>query len=114
MRVAYACRSGTASPVDARRITFGDAGMTIPNTLSQFTDEADFRDRFVIPLLHRLGFSVVVNYHGQREFGRKCADALESAGLTRLGGPGRYQAARLNWTSAQFEDGKSAGGVCCG
>ncbi|MBI3462300.1 MAG: hypothetical protein HY000_04460 [Planctomycetes bacterium] len=32
--------------------------------------ELQFRDMFVMPLLVRLGFGVVVNYHGQREFGR--------------------------------------------
>jgi hypothetical protein len=32
--------------------------------------EFQFRDSFVMPLLVRLGFSVVVNYHGKREFGR--------------------------------------------
>jgi hypothetical protein len=32
--------------------------------------EFQFRDEFVMPLLVRLGFGVVVNYHGQREFGR--------------------------------------------
>ncbi len=32
--------------------------------------EFQFRDKFVMPLLLRLGFGVVVNYHGQREFGR--------------------------------------------
>jgi hypothetical protein len=32
--------------------------------------EFQFRDQFVMPLLVRLGFAVVVNYHGRREFGR--------------------------------------------
>jgi hypothetical protein len=32
--------------------------------------EFQFRDIFIMPLLSRLGFSIVVNYHGQREFGR--------------------------------------------
>ena len=40
--------------------------MAVPVELRTFENEADFRDRFVMPLLHRLGFSVVVNYHGQR------------------------------------------------
>jgi hypothetical protein len=44
--------------------------MTIASELTQFGDEAEFRDRFVIPLLYRLGFAMVVNYHGTREFGR--------------------------------------------
>jgi len=32
--------------------------------------EFQFRDQFVMPLLVRLGFGLVVNYHGAREFGR--------------------------------------------
>ena len=32
--------------------------------------EFQFRDKFVMPLLVRLGFGIVVNYHGTREFGR--------------------------------------------
>ena len=43
--------------------------MTIPAQF-KFANEIEFTDRFVIPLLHRLGFSVVVNYHGTREFGK--------------------------------------------
>jgi hypothetical protein len=44
--------------------------MPIPAELTSYNNEADFRERFVIPLLHRLGFSVVTNFHGQREFGK--------------------------------------------
>lgn len=44
--------------------------MAMPAEFSVYQNEADFRDRFLVPLLHRLGFSVVVNYHGTREFGR--------------------------------------------
>jgi hypothetical protein len=32
--------------------------------------EFQFRDKFMMPLLVQLGFGIVVNYHGQREFGR--------------------------------------------
>lgn len=32
--------------------------------------EFQFRDKFVMPLLLRLGFGIVLNYHGPREFGR--------------------------------------------
>lgn len=32
--------------------------------------EFQFRDKFMMPLLVRLGFGIVVNYHGQREFGK--------------------------------------------
>src|SRR6185312_12088211 len=35
-----------------------------------YANEDDFIQRFIIPLLHRLGFSMTVNYHGTREFGR--------------------------------------------
>lgn len=36
----------------------------------KFNDEADFVARFLDPLLRRLGFSVVIPYHGRDEFGR--------------------------------------------
>jgi hypothetical protein len=35
-----------------------------------YQNEADFTGRFLVPLLRRLGFSVVVDYHGVREFGK--------------------------------------------
>lgn len=46
--------------------------MTIPAQLVYpgQSGEPQFRDNFVMPLLIRLGFGVVVNYHGQLEFGR--------------------------------------------
>jgi hypothetical protein len=46
--------------------------MTIPAQLvyEGQNKEFQFRDNFVMPLLVRLGFGVVVNIHGQREFGR--------------------------------------------
>jgi hypothetical protein len=43
--------------------------MPIPSEFN-YSNEADFVQRFLIPLLQRLGFSVVVNYHGSREFGK--------------------------------------------
>jgi len=42
--------------------------MVIPAEFN-YTNEDDFIQRFLIPLLKRLGFSVV-NYHGTREFGK--------------------------------------------
>lgn len=36
----------------------------------KFQNEADFTSHFLVPLLRRLGFSVVVDYHGVREFGK--------------------------------------------
>lgn len=43
--------------------------MTIPKEF-QYRNEEDFVQRLLVPLLHRLGFSIVVNYHGKREFGK--------------------------------------------
>jgi hypothetical protein len=43
--------------------------MAFPTELASFKCEDDFIQRFLIPLLKRLGFSVV-NYHGTREHGR--------------------------------------------
>lgn len=36
----------------------------------EFTDEESFRTNFVRPLLNKLGFFLVTDYHGQREFGK--------------------------------------------
>jgi len=44
--------------------------MPMPDELSGFDDEKGFVQRFLIPLLRRLGFSIVINYHGRREFGK--------------------------------------------
>lgn len=44
--------------------------MPIPCELSGFTNEEGFIQGFLIPLLYRLGFTIVVNYHGRREFGK--------------------------------------------
>jgi hypothetical protein len=43
--------------------------MPIPNELS-YSNEDEFSQQFLIPLLRRLGFSVVANYHGHAEFGK--------------------------------------------
>ena len=43
--------------------------MPIPTELA-FSDEDEFSQQFLIPLLRRLGFSVVANYHGHAEFGK--------------------------------------------
>jgi hypothetical protein len=43
--------------------------MAIPPEFA-FVNEADFTSRLLIALLHRLGFSLVADYHGTREFGR--------------------------------------------
>ena len=43
--------------------------MAIPKELN-YRNEDDFTQRLLVPLLQRLGFSMTVNYHGSREFGR--------------------------------------------
>ncbi len=35
-----------------------------------FQNEADFTSRFLVPLLRRLGYSIMAEYHGTREFGK--------------------------------------------
>jgi len=64
--------------------------MAIPSQLiyQGQNKEFQFRDMFVMPLLIRLGFGVVVNYHGQREFGRDVifGDVSEGAGHGRWAG----------------------------
>lgn len=44
--------------------------MSIPHELSNFGNEDGFIRSFLVPLLWRLGFTIVVNYHGRREFGK--------------------------------------------
>jgi hypothetical protein len=50
--------SEVSSEFSAERIVL----MAIPNEFT-FANEDEFVQRFIIPLLHRLGFSIVVNYH---------------------------------------------------
>jgi len=54
----------------------------------RFNDEADFREKFVKPLLNRLGFYGVSEQHGTQEFGK---DFVFSE-LHRLGGLRHYAA----------------------
>jgi hypothetical protein len=54
----------------------------------QFQDEAEFREKFVKPLLNRLGFYGVSEQHGTQEFGK---DFVFSE-LHRLGGTRHYAA----------------------
>lgn len=54
----------------------------------QYPNEAEFRAKFVKPLLNRLGFFVVTDYHGRREFGK---DFVFSE-LHRFGGVKHYAA----------------------
>jgi len=41
-----------------------------PEFFARYHDEHEFLRGFVRPLLHKLGFSVVLDYHGQDEFGK--------------------------------------------
>jgi len=43
--------------------------MPIPSEFN-YANEDEFTQKFLIPLLQRLGFSLVVNYHGHAEFGK--------------------------------------------
>lgn len=54
----------------------------------QFVDEASFRRDFIKPLLNKLGFSLVTDFHGRREFGK---DFVFSE-LNRFGGVRHYAA----------------------
>jgi hypothetical protein len=54
----------------------------------KFADEASFRTNFVKPLLNKLGFFLVTDYHGRREFGK---DFVFSE-LHRFGGIRHYAA----------------------
>src|ERR1700675_3623491 len=54
----------------------------------RFKDEAEFREKFVKPLLNRLGFYRVSEQHGTQEFGK---DFVFSE-LYRLGGMRHYAA----------------------
>ena len=54
----------------------------------QFQDEAEFREKFVMPLLNRLGYYGVSEQHGTQEFGK---DFVFSE-LHRMGGMRHYAA----------------------
>jgi len=36
----------------------------------KYANEAEFTNQFLVPLLRRIGYSVVVEYHGTQEFGK--------------------------------------------
>lgn len=44
--------------------------MSIPAELSTYESEDDFVKRFLLPLFVRMGYGIVANYHGKREFGK--------------------------------------------
>ncbi|MFH1918678.1 MAG: hypothetical protein ABIP48_02150 [Planctomycetota bacterium] len=44
--------------------------MAISKELAAFPNEEALTNNFLLPLLRRLGFTIVVNYHGKREFGK--------------------------------------------
>jgi hypothetical protein len=65
----------------------------IPSEFSAFRDEDDFVQRFLVPLFRRLGFEIVANYHGKREFGK---DIL-------VGEVDRFSHVRFHGIQAKFE-----------
>jgi hypothetical protein len=67
--------------------------MPIPAELTAYRDEDDFVQRFLIPLFRRLGFEIVANYHGKREFGK---DLL-------VGEVDRFSHVRFHGIQAKFE-----------
>jgi hypothetical protein len=44
--------------------------LTIVAELASYGNEDEFVHRFLVPLFGRLGFSIVVDYHGMQEFGK--------------------------------------------
>lgn len=67
--------------------------MPIAKELMGFADEDDFVKRFLIPLFRRMGFEIVANYHGKREFGK---DLL-------IGEIDRFSHVRYHGVQAKFE-----------
>jgi len=58
--------------------------MPMPREFRAFRTEAEFIARFLHPLLRKLGFSVVLDYHGQEEYGKDLIFAeLDRFGLIR-------------------------------
>ena len=48
----------------------GVYALAIPGELSGYADEEAFVRGFLVPLLRRMGFSIVADFHGKREFGK--------------------------------------------
>ena len=67
--------------------------MPIPLELAQYGDEDAFVKRFLLPLFRRMGFEIVANYHGRREFGK---DLL-------LGEVDRFSHVRFHGVQAKYE-----------
>ncbi len=74
--------------------------MSIPPEF-KYANEDEFTRNFLIPLLQRLGFSLVVNYHGQLEFGKD----LIFAELDRFGH------IRYHGLQAKYESSISLNGI---
>ena len=74
--------------------------MALSPEFAGFSDENDFVQRFLVPLLGRLGFGIVVNHHGQSEAGM---DLI-------VGEIDRFAHVRYHGIQAKFEAsiGKSA------
>ena len=72
----------------SNEIAFGYWKVVLMSLYQQFTDEVSFRKNLVEPLLNKLGFFLVTEYHGRREFGK---DFVFSE-LHRFGGMRHYAA----------------------
>lgn len=85
--------------------------MAFPPELTSFANEEAFTDLFVIPLLQRLGFSVVVNFHGTSEFGKDVifADVDRFANVVYHGLQVKYVSSTSLSASAELiDDAKQA------
>ena len=84
--------------------------MAIPPEF-KFASEDDFIQRYLVPLLQRLGFSMVVNYHGHAEFGKDLIFAeLDRFGHVRYHGlQAKYEASiSLNGIESLISDCRQA------
>lgn len=76
--------------------------MAIPEEFrTAFKDEAQFTSDFLIPLLRRMGYSMVVNYHGAGEFGKDLV----------YGEVDRFGLVVYHGLQAKYEGSISLGGV---
>lgn len=85
--------------------------MPIPAEFSKYKNEAEFTEQFLIPLLHRMGFSVVVNYHGRREFGKDLVfGEIDAFGHVRYHGLQAQFASSISQSDELIEDCNKAFG----
>lgn len=84
--------------------------MPIPPEFN-YSNEDEFIQKFLMPLLQRLGFSLVVNYHGRAEFGKDLIFAeIDHFGHVRYHGlQAKYEPSiSLNEIENVISDGKQA------